>query len=667
MSLSELNRPGTLQSPDVPIPLYIFRFYFLAISVLAVVALPRLFATGYRSGSFLGTYSLQWTILLAGAVGLAAAQAVVAVLLWTPWADKFERTAGELFERLTRLGLLNLLGFAAAWLMYVGVVLWRFNKHFNHLNVRVWLFWALVGVGAVFLHAAWKKLPIFWALVTTALLYGLGIQALGYLPAASSYPFSLSWSEASRFYYSSLPYAERLFGMSIPLSPWHPSRYLLLGLPYLLPGTSLLEHRLCQVFLWLALSLGTGLALAHRVRPKSRGAAWLGAVWAALFLLQGPVYYHLLVCVILVLVGYNRRRFWQTMIVVALASVWAGISRVNWIPVPAMLAAALYLLEEPLRPTGGWLRYLAKPAVWGLIGVAAALAAQAGYVLLSGHTDTSSFGSTFTSALLWYRLLPNPTYAMGVLPAILWLTGPMLVLVVGSLWRSRADWHGLRVLGLGLIALVLLVGGLVVSTKIGGGSNIHNLDAYIVIVMVVGSYLWMGRAKGESGIELPAWRPWLLTALIVALPVAWNLNIGNPFSQRDLTKAAEDLEEIRIVMSQVPAGHEVLFITQRQLLTFDEIKGVTLVPDYELLTLSEMAISNNQPYLEKFEADLRAHRFDVIVANSQNTISKDPELAPFSEENNAWVEHISRPLLENYESHLTLDKQGVDIYFPKEP
>ena len=140
----------------------------------------------------------------------------------------------------------------------------------------------------------------------------------------------------------------------IPLSQWHPSRYLLLGLPYLLPGTSLLEHRLWQVFLWLALSLGTGLALAHRVRPKSRGAAWLGAVWAALFLLQGPVYYHLLVCVILVLLGYNRRRFWQTMIVVALASVWAGISRVNWIPVPAMLAAALYLLEEPLHPAGGW-------------------------------------------------------------------------------------------------------------------------------------------------------------------------------------------------------------------------------------------------------------------------------------------------------------------------
>ena len=161
--------------------------------------------------------------------------------------------------------------------------------------------------------------------------------------------------------------------------------------------------------------------------------------------------------------------------------------------------------------------------------MAAALAAQAGYVLLSGHSDTSSFGSTFTSALLWYRLLPNPTYAMGVLPAILWLTGPMLVLVVGNLRRSRTDWHGLRVLGLGLMALVLLVGGLVVSTKIGGGSNIHNLDAYIVIVMVVGSYLWMGRANGESGVQLPAWRPWLLTALIVALPVAWNLNIGNPF------------------------------------------------------------------------------------------------------------------------------------------
>ncbi len=667
MSASALNKPGALLSSAVPVPLHVFRVYFLAISILAAAGLPGLFASGYRSGSFLGTYSLQWTGLIGGAVGLAVVQLAAAVLVWTHAADKLADAAARLIQRLGRLGYLNLAGLAAAWLGYVGIVLWRYSKHFAQLNTRVWLFWLAVGVGAVFMGALLRKQPFFWALLATALIYGAGIQALSYLPQLTSYPFSLSWSEASRFYYASLPYAQRIYGMFIPLSPWHPSRYLLLGLPYLLPETTLLMHRVWQVLLWLALSLASGWALVRRVRPAGRAAAWLGAVWAALFMLQGPVYYHLQICVIPVLLWFHPRRFWRSLVLVGLASVWAGISRVNWIPVPAILAAALYLLEEPLRPAGGWLRYLLKPAVWGAVGVAAALAAQAAYVVISGQPDSSAFGSTFNSALLWYRLLPNPTYQLGVAPAILLLTGPLLALVAVNMRRGRAEWHGLRVLGLAGMALVLFAGGLVVSTKIGGGSNIHNLDAFIVLVGVVGAYLWMGCGAGEGGSVLPAWRPWLLTALIVVLPVTWNLNIGNPFVQRDFAKAADDLSELRIVMSQVPAGGEVLFITQRQLVTFGEISGVKTSADYELLTLSEMAISNNRPFLEKFEADLRAQRFAVIVCNIQNTITKDPELAPFSEENNAWVEHISHPILQYYESRLTLDKQGVELFFPKKP
>ena len=79
-----------------------------------------------------------------------------------------------------------------------------------------------------------------------------------------------------------------------------------------------------------------------------------------------------------------------------------------------------------------------------------------------------------------------------------------------------------------------------------------------------------------------------------------------------------------------------------------------------------MAISNNLPYLEKFET-ICANTALRDCGNIQNTITKDPELAPFSEENNAWVEHISRPLLQYYESRLTLDKQGVELFFPKQP
>ena len=49
--------------------------------------------------------------------------------------------------------------------------------------------------------------------------------------------------------------------------------------------------------------------------------------------------------VILVLWGFDATHFWRNLVLVLVASLWAGISRVNWLPVPGMLAAALYLLE----------------------------------------------------------------------------------------------------------------------------------------------------------------------------------------------------------------------------------------------------------------------------------------------------------------------------------
>src|SRR5690606_5449018 len=114
-------------------------------------------------------------------------------------------------------------------------------------------------------------------------------------------------------------------------SPWHPSRYLLLSLPFVIPDSSLFFSRLWQIALWLITSLAAGLALSRRFQLKLP-ALMVGTLWSALVLLQGPVYYHLLVSVIIILWGFDRRRFWKTLLVVTLSSIWAGISRVNWVP-----------------------------------------------------------------------------------------------------------------------------------------------------------------------------------------------------------------------------------------------------------------------------------------------------------------------------------------------
>ncbi|HCE18357.1 MAG TPA: hypothetical protein DEQ80_10900 [Anaerolinea thermolimosa] len=656
-----------LEQPErgVPPALWVERFFCLFLVILAVPAIRQLFEIGSMSGRAVGFYSWQWVGLLAVAILLALAQVLVAVSLFTPLSGRLCSLVARLSTWAGRWAWVGLAGFGLTWVVYVGVVLWRFDQHFAAPYPRLWLFGLTTGVGAFFLTARWRKLPVFWAVLVSALVYGFGLKALSFLPDVSTYPFSLSWSEASRYYYASLPYARRLYGFSIPLSALHPSRYLLLGLPFLLGGTPLWLHRLWQVFLWLGMSLAAGWALMRTLRPPNRWVSLIGVIWAALFLLQGPVYYHLLVCVVLVLVGFDRQRYGKTLFFVVLASLWAGISRVNWFPVPAMLAAVLYFLETPVQTSRSWWQYLLRPLGWGVAGLAAALAAQAAYVLVSGHEDTSGFASTFTSALLWYRLLPNPTYPMGVLPAILLITAPALTFLGVSVGQNRKAWHPLRLLGLGAILAALFAGGLVVSTKIGGGSNIHNLDAYLVLVMVMVGGLWFGRGVSEEGGAAFAWRHWVLAVFLLVIPVAWNFNVGHPFAQRDARQAEADLKWLREFVTFHGQDGEVLFITQRQLLLFGEIPGIKLVPDYELLTLSEMAISNHQGYLERFREDLRNHRFRVIVTSMENEVVKDPEQSSFAEENNAWVENITVYIRKYYQTAFTLPVPNVEIFLPK--
>jgi hypothetical protein len=80
----------------------------------------------------------------------------------------------------------------------------------------------------------------------------------------------------------------------------------------------------------------------------------------------------------------------------------------------------------------------------------------------------------------------------------------------------------------------------------------------------------------------------------------------------------------------------------------------------------EMSISNNQSYLESFYHDLQTHRFGMIVIEKQkNEIDYDREM-DFSEENNAWVENITIPLLESYTEVRDYPICGTILMVPKD-
>ena len=580
------------------------------------------------------------------------------------------------------LGRLLKLGYILSFILFPLLVMGWMSQTLANIPLRLAVFCLLSLGGAWLFHKAWPHHGWSIALLLTTLGYGTAYKLATFIPDVSTNPFSLAWSEASRYYYASLWFSKQIYGLAVPPSVLHPSRYLLQSLPFLLPNASLVLLRAWQVVLWILTTTLTSWLLARRLFTSGQKRSLLITLsmiaWAILFLFQGPVYYHLLVMVILMLWGYDSKLTWRTLILVLLASLWAGISRVNWLPVPGLLAAGLYLMEVRVSDKPIW-RYLLPPAIWVLAGTAIAYASQAAYQSWSGNPQ-AWFGSSFTSDLLWYRLLPNPTFPMGILPSAVLVSLPIIGLIMMRLDKRWHQYRLIRIFGLAGILSILFAGGVVVSVKIGGGSNLHNLDAYLTLLLVIGSYIYFDRFFPDSPTRpvedvqekvQPTpnnLRKSLEVILIVAalvFPLYFTLSIGGTFPHPDFSKAQAALKSINVTTYQaVKEGGEVLFISQRHLLTFDYIQEVPLVPEDELVFLMEMAMSDNAAYLDKFHDDVSHQRFAMIVSEPL-VIQYQGRNHSFGEENDAWVRRVSEPVLCYYEPATQLEAANVVLYTPR--
>lgn len=546
---------------------------------------------------------------------------------------------------------------AAFWFIRLG---W-FANILPSLFPSLWFFLWISLLAALLLKLS-TRLSFTASFASVVLTQAVLFRVWGILNAVTDFPFTREYSETSRFYYGSLWFSQSLYGMDLPLSTLHPTRYFLQSIPFLV-DLPLWAHRLWQSLLWILLTGAASYFLARRLNLSSKGFTALIALWGFVYFLQGAVYYHLQVCVILILWGVSSKHPLRSFIVVLLASLWAGMSRVNWFPVPAMLAIAIYLLEEPF--SSNFWKYLAKPALWTVTGLFAAFLSQTLYIFWSGNANNASdFGTAFTSDLIWSRLLPNATYPMGVIPGILLVSSPSILALIFILGK-RANWHFLRPLGIFSMLAVLFLGGLVVSAKIGGGGDLHNMDAYLVLLALAVTSLFAGRVASEQKEanwgRVPQW----VLALTVLIPAALSIGGVSPRFTYDRELAQKDLDQLRALVEPVAAnGGEALFISERHLVTFNMLAGVKLVPDYEVVTLMEMAMAGNDAYLQRFTSDLAAHRFALIVSRKQRIVKKEGE--PFAEENNVWIDSISTPLLCYYQRSLTLESSNTLILTPSE-
>jgi len=551
-----------------------------------------------------------------------------------------------------------------------------------------------------------ERLPLWLALALAAASAACVHILVSYAFEISDYPLTLAWSEASRYYYASLFFSERIYGVATNPTVLHPSRYLLQAVPFLIPDSSLWLHRAWQASLWWALPAITGWLLARRLAPANPYHRWLATLTIVLFLFIGPVYYHLLVPVIVILLGFDTRldtprRRWISAAALLFASAWCGISRVNWYPVAGLLAAALFLMEQPVpmgdeasttsQPLEGvalrldraaWLYFL-KPVAWTLLGMLVAFLTQLGYITWSGNA-ADEFTTSFFSDLLWHRLLPNATYPPGLLLAAALVSLPPALILAGKLLERCGGLplarrlHPLRLLALAVILFVLLAGGLLVSLKIGGGNNLHNIDAYLTLLAVVTVYFAFNgvapdliavqtaenSALNSSRLAERIYQAGVAGLMVIAplfaiLPRGPSEPLAPKPVANDTLKAITEAAEF--IHSQ---GQETLFIGQRHLLTFHYLEDVPLIPDYERVFLMEAAMANNESYLNRFYGDLKRQRYGLIVSEPLSRQVKDPA-GNFAAENNAWAKRVSRPILCYYEPVKTFLPTQVQLLTPR--
>ena len=480
-----------------------------------------------------------------------------------------------------------------------------------------------------------------------------------------NYPFSLSWSEGNRFYDYSLVFGQSLYQHTGAITnPYgSPGRYALWGILFLLRGLSIQVHRFWNVILYTVPPLIVGVLLARKIKDAFLRAG-VALFVTVVFTVESPLHPpFLLAAALAVLFMYDSSLLWRG-IALAAASLYAGASRWTWIPAAAAWGVlADLLLYYPSRQ--GTLIQRLKPTM-----ILAALGLLPG--LISGYSGLplSSSAREYHQPLLWYRLLPNPTFPLGVLFSTILISGPALCLLIWWVLSRRWKLDWLQQLAVAGALLGFLGAGLVVSMKIGGGADLHNLDMYLMTLALVVA-LGLYSISRSATVDFLGWP--VLAQLLLAFMILFPLYTFTPAaagagtsSRLELLNSKQVDQALSAIQSEADsAGRhgDVLFMDQRQLLTFGYIQGVQFVPDYEKKYMMDQAMAGAADYFQGYYQDLAHKRFSLIVTEILHT--RQERNGDFSEENNVWVKWVSEPTLCFYEPIMVNKDVNVELLVPR--
>ena len=673
---------------------------------ILIRACVEFYTVAWGTGVWLGEFSLKWGLGFFGFVLFCILSwAGVLLVIWKPsffgaFPDRVVSFRGKM-GGIRWVIVILLLGFPVWLLQYTpwGVV-------FSGLYFRLVL-WIYIALGmAVFLKPD-GKLVSWYALLAALLLTSSAFSIAIAFINVSNYPFSIGWSEGNRMWDYSLLFGRYLYDYPLDkdvFATTDAGRQLVGGLPFIIPGVTIVVERFWTALTTVLPYLLLGLA-AFRYTLKDKKLWLLLGLWSFIFLKQGPIHPPLVLFAFAVAMLW-RRPLWISIPLIVVTSYLAEESRYTWMFAPGLWLAMLEfsgtrLLDGRLRAAtwwraialglagalggfyGGALLQWIRISAGGLTGVSASPAAVAPAVSVTSVTS-----SVTAHPLLWYRLFPNATYGIGILLALLIAVAPAILLLVYLSATKKWVLNIWQKLALILPSIAFLAVGLIVSTKIGGGGDLHNLDMFLIGIFFMAVLAWEnGGRQWLSQIDLsPAWVKGILILLLVipgiqplsalrsyrfAEDATWLVTLTDVSDDKflEMLPAQEEVDDIMQTIQQEVANArlqgEILFMDQRQLLTFGYVRDVPLVPEYEKKVLMNAAMGANADYFQTLYAELASQRFSLIISEPLRAPVKDSSYQ-FGEENNAWVQWVVSPVLCYYEPVETFRSAQIQLLVPKQ-
>jgi hypothetical protein len=488
----------------------------------------------------------------------------------------------------------------------------------------------------------------------------------------SRYPFSLYWSEGNRFWDYSLAFGKSryLFLESRSIFAYiEPGRQLLWGLPFLIRSLAISGMRLWNSVLWVAPSMLLGFSISILENGKDKLKAFFVAIWFFIFLNQGPIYAPLLISAIIIYFASKTENKIFTVFFIVLSSFIASISRWTWAYVPSVWISILLILKikGPI-----FRKHNIKNLIW--VFICSSISLLSGQINRIIDVRTAVFDNnpvniiqiplSLKQPLLFERLFPNSIFSLGLLIGIILAVVPILLFIFYLLKQEfKNDFF--QYFYSSFMLLILFIIGCIASIKIGGGSNLHNFDMFLVTIGLLISTV-INKIHFKELINSHYFSP-LIIFFIIALisPALFSFQNNQKLFFYDETKINSVLNDIKYEVTKKKDLGEILFMDQRQLLTFGYINNVPLVDDYEKKLLMDKSLSSDYLYFDNFYKDLFGKRFSLIVNENSSPTLIGSDYG-FSNENNLYSLRVLQPLLCFYEPLKTYKDEGIQLLIPRD-